>query len=240
MENRSALSSVFWGLFIGVGITVAGFAIGHGIYASRTADRAVSVRGLAEREVDADLAIWPIAFKDAGNDLALLQSSVDAKRETISQFLESEGFSKNEISYSATKINDVQAEMYGNAQTAAKFRYVAQAAVTLRSHNVAGVKKSIERSGLLIAKGVAVAESWESRTQFLFTGLNKIKPGMIEEATKSAREAAEKFASDSGSKVGKIKSASQGLFEVTDRDANSPDRKLVRVVTRVDYFLIDE
>lgn len=92
----------------------------------------------------------------------------------------------------------------------------------------------------LFAKGIAVAENWENRTQFLFTSLNAIKPEMIEAATKSAREAAEKFAKDSGSKAGKIRSASQGRFEITDRDANSPDRKQVRVVRKVGYYLVDE
>ncbi len=239
MEKPSALPASILGLCIGLGLAVAGFAVGHGLYASRVADRSVSVRGLAEREVDADLAIWPVTFKEAGNDLAQLQRNIDTKRETIARFLESAGFKRPEISYSASKINDTQAEAYGG-QLQPKFRYVAQATVTLRSNDVALVKKTIEQSGQLVAQGIALAENWENRTQYLFTGLNTIKPEMIEAATKSAREAAEKFATDSGSKVGKIKSASQGLFEISDRDANSPDRKLVRVVTRVDYFLIDE
>ncbi|MFN0158054.1 MAG: SIMPL domain-containing protein [Bacteroidota bacterium] len=240
MEKPSALPATILGLCIGLGLVVAGFALGHGVYASRIADRVVSVRGLAEREVDADLAIWPVTFKEAGNDLAQLQRSIDTKRETIARFLESAGFKRAEVSYSASKINDTQAEAYGGAQMQPKFRYVAQATVTLRSTNVAAVKKTIEQSGQLVAGGIALAENWENRTQYLFTGLNSIKPEMIEAATKSARESAEKFATDSGSKVGKIKSASQGLFEISDLDANSPDRKQVRVVTRVDYFLVDE
>lgn len=240
MDRLSSLSTILAGLLIGLGIAIAGVSIGNAIYKSRLAERTVSVKGLAEKEVDADLAIWPLTFKDTGNDLSVLQKDVDAKREAITNFLEAAGFSRSEISYSASKISDTQAELYGNPSVRPSFRYVAQATVTLRSNNVSGVKNTIENSGTLVAKGIALAESWESRTQFLFTGLNTIKPEMIEAATKNAREAAEKFAMDSRSIVGKIRTASQGLFEITDRDPNSPDKKKVRVVTKVDYYLVDE
>lgn len=240
MDKQLVLPSSILGLCIGIGVAIAGISIGNSLYNSRIADRSVSVRGLAEREVDANLVIWPLVFKEAGNDLAQLQRTVDTKREAIATFLESAGFKRSEISYAATMINDTQAELYGNPQSQARFRYVAQATVTLISGDVAAVKKTIEQSGKLVAQGVALTGNWESRPQYSFTGLNDIKPEMIEAATKSAREAAEKFATDSGSKVGKIKSASQGLFEITDRDMNSPDRKRVRVVTRVDYYLVDE
>ena len=239
-ERPSLLFSAVRGLFIGVGIAVAGYLMGNALYTSRLAERYVSVKGLAEREVDADLAIWPVTFKETGNSLTEIQKSIDKNRMVIAKFLETSGFPPSEISFGPPKISDLLADNFNQSGGAMKFRYVAQATVILRSSNVAAVKKNIEKTGQLIAKGIAVAENWENRTQFLFTSLNTIKPEMIEAATKSAREAAEKFAKDSGSKVGKIRSASQGLFEITDRDANSPDRKLVRVVTKVDYYLVDQ
>src|ERR1700741_4208940 len=98
MEKPSVLPSTILGLCIGIGVAVAGMSIGHGIYESRLADRAISVKGLAEREVDADLAIWPVTFKEAGNDLAQLQQSIDGKREIIAQFMETAGFKRSEIS----------------------------------------------------------------------------------------------------------------------------------------------
>ena len=111
----------------------------------------------------------------------------------------------------------------------------------MRSLDVAAVKKAIEKSGDLVGQGIVLgAEQWNSRTEFLFTGLNRVKPEMIEAATMSAREAAEKFAKDSGSTVGKIRTATQGLFTITNRDENSPDLKLVRVVTTVEYYLVDQ
>ena len=98
----------------------------------------------------------------------------------------------------------------------------------------------MELSGELVAKGIVLSESWENRTEFLYTSLNDIKPEMIREATLNAREAADKFAEDSGSKVGKIRKATQGFFNIRDRDANSPDKKVVRVVTTIEFFLADD
>jgi hypothetical protein len=105
---------------------------------------------------------------------------------------------------------------------------------------VPAVKTAAEKAGELIGKGIVlVGENYGRTTEFLFTGLNDIKPAMIQEATKNAHTAAEQFAKDSGSKVGKIKNASQGLFTITDRDMNTPDKKNVRVVTTVEYYLND-
>jgi hypothetical protein len=239
-EGKSLSTSVLWGLTIGIGIAIAGLAIGNAFYKARAAERYVSVRGLAEREVDANLVIWPITFKEASNDLVDLQKGIEEKRELIAAFLEANGFKRRDLSYSAPRITDTQAERNEGTKSRSLFRYVAQATVTLRSQDVTSVKKTMEQSGSLVGKGVVLAEeTWENRTQFLFAGLNKIKPEMIEAATKSAREAAIKFAKDSGSEVGKIRKATQGLFEITDRDHNSPDRKLIRVVTTVEYYLVD-
>jgi hypothetical protein len=241
MERSSFYSYAVLGLLIGLGIVIAGFAVGNGISRIRTSDRFVSVRGLAEREVNADLAIWPISFDVTGNDLADLQRKVEEKRGIVSDFLHELGFAKEEISHSAPKIRDNEATPNYESKTPTKFRYTARTIVLLRSVNVKLVKQAMEKSGALVGKGVVLsAENWENRTEFLFTGLNNIKPAMIEEATINARSAAEKFAKDSGSKIGKIRSATQGLFSIDDRDMNSPEVKKVRVVTTVGYYLIDD
>lgn len=229
-------TAIILGILIAIGLTLAGTAIGVGYYSARTADRYVTVKGLAEREVDADLAIWPITFVVTGNNLNTLQQQIDEQRQIVSRFLVDSGFSSDEISYSAPRIRDLQSEQYN--QRSAPYRYQAQSTVTTRSPQVMQVKKTMEESGKLVASGVVlVADNWENPTEFLFTSLNDIKPEMIEEATKNAREAAEKFALDSGSKVGKIRHANQGLFTIRDRDRNSPERKIVRVVTTIDYYL---
>jgi len=239
IKNLNNSAAAILGISIGLGILIAGISLSRAIYKSRTADRFVTVKGLAEREVDADLAIWPITYKDAGNDLLALQSSVDDNRMIITEFLKEKGFQETEVSHSAPKIIDTYAEGYYGNQEARGPRYRIQKTITLRSSDVELVKQTMEKSGELVTEGIALSENWENRTEFLFTSLNDIKPEMIREATINAREAAETFAQDSGSKIGKIKNASQGFFSISDRDANSPDKKVVRVVTTMEYYLVD-
>lgn len=239
MQNFTNSKAAILGLSIGLGILFAGLFISNALYKARVADRYVTVKGLAEKEMDADLAIWPITYKDAGNDLLALQKSIDEKRGIISGFLIEKGFKEEDINHSAPKITDTYAEgYYGNQQPQGP-RYRIQKTVTLRSSNVELVKQTMEKSGELVSKGIALSESWENRTEFLFTSLNNIKPEMIREATVNAREAAETFAEDSGSKIGKIRKATQGFFSISDRDANSPERKIIRVVTTMEYYLVD-
>jgi len=221
------------------GIAVLGRATSQALTALRTSQRYVTVKGLAEREVDADLAIWPVSFTESANDLAELQRRVDQKRKVVAGFLEQSGFKPGDISFGAPRITDLAAEGARSNRPQSPYRYPVLSVVTLRSGDVLNVRKAMELAGTLVSKGVVLAQNWESRTQFLFTNLNSVKPVMIEEATVAAREAAAKFAKDSGRRVGKIRNASQGLFTISDRDPNSPERKVVRVVTTVEYFLDD-
>jgi hypothetical protein len=224
-------------LILALGLAFAGLCIGIGIYKGRAVDRYVTVKGLAEREVKADLAIWPITFRVTTNDLAALRTGIDQGRAEVTQFLKDAGFPQEVIAYSVPRINDTQA-FASNVRTL--YRYVADVSVTTRSNDVDLVKKTMEQSGKLVGKGVVLsADNWQTPTEFLFTNLNTIKPAMIEEATKDARKAAEKFATDSGSEVGKIRGATQGYFSISDRDRNSPEMKVIRVVTTVEYFLVD-
>jgi hypothetical protein len=239
MNNLTNLRAAILGLSIGLGILVAGVSISRALYKTRTAERYVSVRGLAEKEIPADQAIWPITYKDAGDDLLRLQKQLDANRDIIVDFLLEKGFKAEDISHSPPLITDTWAEVHYGGQTLPTIRYRIQKTVTLRTRDIQLVKQSMEKSGELVAKGIVLSQSWENRTEFLFTGLNAIKPEMIREATLNAREAAEKFAEDSGSQIGKIRRATQGLFTISDRDANSPDLKIVRVVTNLEYFLVD-
>jgi hypothetical protein len=237
MERQPIGAAAVLGAAIGLGIAIAGLSVGAALRDARAAQRFVTVRGLAEREVDADLAVWPVVFKVGADDLVELQRRVDQKREVVVAFLTSAGFPREALGFSAPRIEEGGEERSDRA--AAKPRYSARAAVTVRTRDVQAVRKHMERTGELVAKGVMVLSSYDDRPQFLFTGLNSVKPAMIEQATVAAREAAAKFAKDSGSRVGKIRSASQGLFSVSDADSNVPERKLVRVVSTVEYLLED-
>ncbi|MFO7848331.1 MAG: SIMPL domain-containing protein [Spirochaetia bacterium] len=227
-------------LIVAAGFALAGAAVGAGFLYGRSSDRYVTVKGLAERETDSNLAIWPITFRITGDDLVELQKKIDEERDVVKSFLRQAGFEPEEISYSAPKITDTRTEQMYRERPVAEARYIAHVTVTTRSEKVELVKETMEKSARLVGMGIAVAaQNWETPTEFLFTALNDIKPQMIEAATKNAREAAEKFAQDSGSEVGKIRRASQGYFSISERDRNSPDKKVIRVVNTVEYFLVD-
>ena len=216
-----------------------GYMIGRGLFAARAADRYVTVKGLAEREVKANLAMWPIVFNATGNDLASVQASLDASAKKIAAFLQARGFPATDYTVSSPRVTDREAQE-GRARADRPIdRYVAEQTVTLRSPRVEAVKGAIQRSGDLIRDGVALVRSYEYNTTFLYTALDEIKPAMIAEATKDARKAAEQFARDSNSRVGGIRNAQQGYFDIQDRDAFSPEFKKVRVVTTVQYFLAE-
>lgn len=200
--------------------------------------RSVSVKGLCEKEVKADRVIWPLTYKIGGNDLAYLNRQVKEKNDIIINYLKSNGIKEDEISVSAPEITDNRANNYSSD---ALYNYVVASAVTVCTNDVDRVIDLETRVAELIEKGVPVGtgNSWEHQTEYSFNALNDIKPAMIEEATVNAREAAEKFAKDSNSKLGKIRTASQGQFSITDRDQNTPYIKIVRVVTNVVYLLND-
>lgn len=202
----------------------------------RAYDRTVNVKGLSEREVMADKVIWPIAFNVVGNDLNSVYSEIERNTSAIRDFLVSGGISEAEISVAMPAISDKYAQEYGNNDRT--YRYFSKNVVTVCTADVDKVLELMPRQSELLKKGIiGSGNSWENQVQFQFEGLNGIKPEMIEDATRNAREAAEKFAKDSGSRLGKIKTASQGTFTIYDRDSNTPYIKKVRVVSSVTYYL---
>jgi len=224
-------------IVLALGIVAAGYLVGDALVQARTSQRAVSVRGLAEREVPANLALWPIVFTVTAEDLGDLQRKADRGIATVRAFL-ADDFPAAQVSVSAPRVQDRQAQgLRGDGRPLD--RYLAEVAVTVRTDRIDAARKAMERSGELVKQGVAVIRSYEYSTQYLFTELEKIKPDMIAEATRDARRAAEQFATDSGSSVGAIRNAQQGLFSIEDRDQFSPEFKKVRVVTTVDYYLGD-
>jgi hypothetical protein len=226
------------GILIAIGMIGSAFMIGKAIYAVKATERFVTVKGFAEQEHPADLVIWPIAHAAVGDDLAEIQQHLDADKQKITQFLERRGFNSEEISTAIPQITDYQAQGYSE-HNGPRYRYSAQSILTLRSNRVNETKQAMQASDELVKSGVAIMRNYEATPEFLFTKLNNIKPEMIAAATKNARHAAEQFAQDSGSKVGAIKNAQQGFFSINDRDRYSPEQKIVRVVTTIQYYLAD-
>ncbi|MBE0376370.1 MULTISPECIES: SIMPL domain-containing protein [Pseudoalteromonas] len=201
-------------------------------------ERTVEVKGLAEREVVADTVIWPVQFSDADNNLEKLVERVEQKSSAVVAFLKLHGFDEQEISLSKQSIVDKQAREYGAENQ--QFRYIARANITVYSQQPDKVQNALTKVGQLAKQGIAIVQdNYETRVEYMFTGLNDIKPAMVQEATEKAREVALKFAKDSQSKLGKIRTARQGQFSIIDRDSNTPQIKKVRVVTSVEYYLSD-
>ena len=232
MENKGKL---YLGLAIMVGLVFLGLMLPRTAREFRSFERTVSVKGLCEREVPADKVIWPVVYKVVGNDLGSVYRAIENKKETIFTFLKKGGIDEKDISVSVPSLSDKDAQEYGG--NTRLYRYVATCTITVCSTEVEKVLALMAAQSELLSKDIILESGWEATPQFLFEGLNAIKPEMIEVATKNARQVAEKFAKDSGSSLGKIRTASQGTFSIEARDSNTPQTKKVRVVTSVTYYL---
>lgn len=228
---------IFNGLFIMVGLIVLGVMMPRAVDRYRSFDRTVNVKGLCEKEVKADKVIWPVVYKVMANDIQSVYDQTDGNNAVIIDFLKSGGIDSSEITVSVPEISDKYASEYGSNDRA--FRYIAKSFITVCTSDVDKVLALMSKQSVLLKKGIVVSGNtqWENPVEFKYEGLNDIKPEMIEEATMNAREAAQKFAKDSDSKLGKIKTANQGTFTIENRDSNTPYIKKVRVVTSVTYYL---
>lgn len=239
MQEQRNASALVLGLFILAGLAALGYLLGKAALDFRQLERVVTVKGLAEREYPADVVIWPLQFTEAGNDLEALYTRLDDNSARIRAFLQERGVEPGEISLSPPAIVDKSAQAY-NSGNVGEFRYTATQAVTVYSPRVEAIRPLMNALGELGKAGIVfTGNDYQARTEYLFTRLNDIKPAMIEEATTKAREVAEKFAADSNSRLGKIRSATQGQFTISDRDSNNPHIKNVRVVSTVEYYLAD-
>jgi uncharacterized protein len=245
--NRSGTTML--GLLLACGLIAGGWVLGSEIKAIRLGDRYVSVRGLAERTVKSDLAIWSIDYTEAGDDLPSLYSKTDADRKLILQFLNQQGIQSSEIELGIVRVVDNQATEWGGNKRA-PYRYIIQQQVAVQTPRVDQVAAATQKTMNLLQQGIVLSGNSGQGLVYKFTGLNSIKPDMITEATRNARAAAERFALDSGSKVGHIRQASQGVFSIlaantgeSDEESSSSSNadssliKTVRVVTSVDYYL---
>lgn len=234
-----AKSALILGLFIALGLGALGLQLGNAAIQVKQYERSVTVKGLSEREVRSDIVLWPIQFTAAGNNLEELYNLTDSNTLKIKSFLVKNGVGTEEITFSSPSITDKSAQQWGSNDKA-EFRYMATQTVTVYSKNIEAVQLVMSKLSELGKQGIVfTGGDYDSQTEYIYTSLNNIKPAMIEEATRQAREVAEKFAKDSASKLGKIKKASQGQFSINARDKNNPHIKKVRVVSTVEYYLSD-
>jgi hypothetical protein len=239
-----------------LGLVLGGWVLGAEIKAIKLADRYVTVKGLVERTVKSDTAIWPVSFKESGSDLSAVFAKSEQDKATVLKFFSGQGIAPQEISVGQINVTDKQANEYGN--NAAGPRYIVQQTVTVQSSDVDKIARAGEKTAELVQAGIVVGSGFgQGGITYKFTGLNALKPDMITEATRNARASADRFAADSGSQVGSIRSANQGVFSISAVNAsvdNAPDSdsgapgadaqadaslmKKVRVVATVDYYLV--
>ncbi len=230
-------------LVIALGLAAAGALIGQGLVNARTADRAVTVKGIAEQEAQADVAIWPLQINAANNDLAAAQAQLERSIAAINAFLKRHGLDPTAASLQAFSVSDAQTNQYGERGAT---RFVIKQTLVVRSSEPAQVQAASEKVGELVSAGVVLSSGGDygaGGPTYVFTGLNELKPRMIADATARARESAEQFARDSKSRLGSIRRANQGVFEILPRDPtpgmseHSQIAKTVRVVATVEYSL---
>lgn len=220
---------------IAIGLVAGGWMMGDGLVRMKQADRAVTVRGLAERDVTADLATWTISYSAKAGDLQSAQADLDGDTRAIRAFFTELGFKAEDLQPTGANVSQYNENGVPT--------YIVKQRLSLRTTDIGKAQAAVKRQFDLVKQGVELEEG--SGMSYTFTKLNSIKPDMVAQATKDARKSAEQFAKDSGTDVGSIKSATQGYFEVTARDgdasggwgvSDTPFKK-VRVVTTVEYYL---
>ena len=238
MENTTSVRLFHSaGLWLSASLVISSLILGFVLSRPRSSQSFVDVKGLSEREVAADLAVWKLEFYTAADDLSVLQRSIDKQTDIVVQFFLQAGFSNEEIIKRMPSIYDRVAERYGSSDAGQK-RYSAELCVTVFSRNIPAVQAALPKAEILVKQGLAVKHresKYDPSVEFSFTQLNDIKPDMIREATLNARKAADQFAQDSDSKVGNIRHASQGQFSIAD--TARPSIKKVRLVTNIRYAL---
>ena len=231
-------------LILGAGLVLAGLLVGSGFRAGRTSDRFVTVKGVSERPAEADLALWPLQIVAAENDLATAQARMNRMVEGTMLFLEATGIPDDQVTIQSFRVRDTQADRYGGGPS--PNRFIISQTLMVRSEEPGVIAAAAQRVGELVQAGVVLTSGQEygpGGPTFFFTRLNDLKPEMLAEATGRAREAAQEFATASGSRVGKIRRANQGVFQILPRDPAPGQQeqnqlyKTVRVVTTVEYLL---
>lgn len=229
---------------LALGLALGGALLGGGFKASRTADRYVTVKGAVEREVEADVALWPLQLVTAANDLGAAQAEARRRADVTRAFLAENGIAEAQVTVQGFRVLDTQANAYQSGPTANRF--IITQTLMVRSEDPAAVQSASQRVGDLVDAGVVLISGEEygpGGPTFLFTRLNDLKPAMLAEANTRAREAADEFASSSGSRVGAIRRANQGVFEILPRDPvpgqgeQNQRFKTVRVVATIEYLL---
>lgn len=240
MKNQTLIAAIA----LALGLALAGVFVGRGFIRSRTVDRFVTVKGLAERDVTADVALWPLRCVATNNDLERAQAAIQSSKETILAFLQRHGIEPTQVELQTLDVTDILANPY-RSEGAVQSRYIIGQTLMVRSTDPSLIQAASQDVGELVQAGVVLSSEGgpSSGPTYLFTKLNDLKPELIAEATANARKSAEQFAKDAGSRLGGIRQANQGTVIIQARDQapgvmeESQLHKTVRVVATIDYYL---
>lgn len=239
----NSVSAIVSAILLAFGIAAGGWLAGQGLVESRLGHRTVTVKGFSERLVKADIGFWPIRFTATGPDLGTARTALEAAERAVANYLQAKGFAREDWEVQNIKVEDRLAG-YNARAVPDEGRFVLTEDVILRSQDVDRLASSAREIGDLVRAGVVLtSDQYNAGPYFVFTGLNDLKPEMLTEATTRAREAAEQFAQESGSTVGDIFNANQGLFtidgaiDIPNENPAKQVEKKVRVVTTITYFL---
>jgi len=227
------MTAIISALLLAVGIYAGGFFIGDGISNWNSGRRIIAVKGLSEKEVPASVAVWTVAYAATGNDLNAINRKLSDSTKSVVAFLKNAGFDEKDMSVQPPAVHDASTEPREKDTPAPPERFRAEQSVLLRTSQVDLIKPALASASTLMTNGVLLTAGCQPN--YVYNQLNEIKPAMIQEATKNARIAAEQFSRDSQTRLGKLRNASQGWFQVENRDAATPERKVVRVVVDVNY-----
>jgi hypothetical protein len=231
--SSSRISLVVSATLVALGLAGAGYFVGQGISERGAGRRIISVKGLSEREVPASVATWTIGYSATGNDLGEINKKLADSTKAVVAFLKDAGFAETDMAVQPPSLHDTSMDEREKDSPPPPERYRADQAVLLRTSKVDAIKPALASASNLMVSGVLL--SGKSEPNYIFNQVNEIKPAMIQEATKNARIAAEQFSRDSQTTLGKLRNATQGWFQVENRDAATPERKIVRVVVDVEY-----
>lgn len=253
--NDIRATTLLGALIISLGIAGCGIAMGVSLYWGKKAARSMTVKGIAEKDVTSDLAIWEIDYREVGADLVAVNQRLQHDQETVVAFLTQQGFKAEEISAAQIKVEDREANVYNTTSTDNKSdqRFVVTAGVRIRSEQVDKIRQATQAANMLLQQGVPLSfdvSVINPNPSFYYTKLDAIRPEMMTVATSSAKAVANQFAKDTGSTLDGIQRASQGVFQVMDRDTSTMNsdwnsnqfalgsvEKKVRLVTTIDYRL---
>ncbi|MCQ2029353.1 SIMPL domain-containing protein [Stutzerimonas zhaodongensis] len=229
-------------LLIATSLAFAGWSVGQGVERFRMADRSVTVKGLAERDVQSDFAVWALGFRRAGNDFAGVQKGLSEDRNRVVAFLREQGFSDDEIQVQPLQVQDLLAREW--APQAIALRFNGNGQVLVKTARIEAVGKAANGVDPLIQAGIQLdtEQNGFAGPRYQLRGFNDLKPALLQDATRNAYEQAAKFAEDAGARLGELKTANQGVIRVLDDDGSDMDTgrtpgKRLRVVSTFEYSL---